>query len=1790
MNTAESILPNPRLSLAGQHNLLLALLHHVLGLELYPRGIGNFLHLLNSTETNIVIRQWGDQPIVNQIAELARTIRSEPTILNTCLPIPHDGGAEQNRKQYQSFQHRTFLLALLTHPLPHSNHSPLIARERMRLRLWLVVHACIRVVLNNNYSDKNISQVSRFLILDAFDPRWQAVDFLLERTSELLGSSESSFERFTMALAHMAEALCTHKFFSGRREREFLAGIYRIARGASEPFETVRQPAIALPPSGRDLLDSLSSNRRLHPAVIDGLEPVYLSSGSDDLAYVVEIDPETTVAEQRLASGSVYIQTMAASHYPLWDWDRVLPPEEEKILTWLNAKLESSECQDSLGALCVWLALQLGRSLAMIEQIVITDRLFDEWSISPDFSQLKRTRPMRRSAWRPDEIQKNKIAHFSDAFIVELPQKVQKKLAQVTGGICKEELAIGQLWESLSNEKLDSWFRDQARHHFPRVTSAMLASYQSQKLFNKTGQHIFSRLLTSNPSSALPGACSYANWDLKSIEKGLGLPAGASSESSQVLNAMGSLLVPLEAMLKDEVLRCTSLLQQASEKGLTYYHNILTQFVVMALYAATGARPLRDPFESLAGFSFEYKAVYINDKSNPGGGRLVPLAENVVILLLAYVEHLRKLIEATANHRPDLAELLLKLTEGEPDPDIPLFFLLDEHLRWHSMADADHLECALFDWGLPANLFRHRFSQQLLLTEVHPEVIDAWMGHGERGVATYSDYSPRCWIDDAIAYQPALNGIFDGLDFNLPPVPEVLPSFTNPETPPDSYVEPLKFGEERRKHDRRTSLKQAISDARLDISLFLHNRKLSDLADPELLELSGKMLHRENGLPHPQAALRYRIFLKCLQRSGTGDNHQSEKEVSPVKRQLLKQRVVQHGEEGSLLSADVLQALHLLQQLEDCAEKIMASTFKGQLGQAVALTVGAVLLAIGKRISYVRMLEDIAQGVGFRVVQDGTRCILEYTEGMREDDFDLPVQRHEISYKIASLLTHGLHQNKAVGVRAPEEIAELASLVEIYLTANLKLSTEAKPSFLAWLCQVINQANMIFLPGIIAGGLSGRVAPTSPSLCDQVRLMTGKSLDLPSAADADVLPSTAIPRTLGPDISKKDLHEHALQYSKKVQDVLLCYEPSKSSQHVKEIRKISHTYLGKTSTAMLMLGHWMADLIEAGKGRKGRKHQPYARNSLTTYWGSLASVFRGLLYEVDLVALDPDDLTSLCEQMLEYKQLSSSRSDFFGKRLQDFFRWAKRFGVATPDWSELAMADDLRVVSPGLISESEYQTCLQCLQSDESLVREEQLMLSFVLLLTYRFGLRLREATGLLRSDWCQYGGHTWVLVQSNRFRTLKSKASRRPVPLLFELSDIEREVIEQVLGRYESIAGDVQNLPILCEPLGAGKQPALSRTEPRVSPSLIAVLRTVTGNPAHVVHHARHTFYNRVAVALFGLKTPLALKLTSLEEQEKIRQVVLGPVSDVSRRSAVALARLMGHRFPSTGLKSYFHLATEWADQLTPVDKQRTYELENAVQVKNIPTLPCPEIKTLGDCLKFQEPTLASTLQCLRLVALGMGYDRAGTLMQLAPQYTTRLQEAFEATNDRMRFNATGDKKTKIKGDQCPNALLESITSDAWQRMLHQASELSESQLCLELESSESADLLDLPYLVGSNRELLIERNGHCKLVRFVLELFEVPSEAFRVLIKNHSATSADLLEQAGFQTIPESNTKSKLARMDVYRGGYEYRVQDYAGLVFTRQAEGVLRSGLDAAVAFLACGVLLAHYQQAEISDEMS
>ena len=1773
--------------------------YRILGLDPFTVAIGNLVKELSHPESQLIISEWKDNPIVNELNKLTQAVTADTNISKQYASISHLGGVHKNRSQFKNYATQTFLLTLITNPLSDTTDT-ITYSDRRRLRIWLLIQAASRLWDFGYSADRSISSAARFLVIDATDKNWTLIDDLLKRAKNQLGSTPNTFERFTSALANASHIIKNDSLKLGKTAAQFLNAINSIAHGECREIEESTTDIKALPRLTA-LLPAVVNPLRSKTDPDDDSFTIIAPSEEDEepLFYVTDIDPTDSATQQAISSGSVYIQNMELSHYLPWTWERVLPAESQALEEWLNKQLRSINVVDRTGAALVWVAMHLSRSLAMVERLTIEDKLSDEWSFSTDFNVLKRTSPRRRSAWKPNQTTRQQVNAFRDDLTVSVPQPIKEILQTAASNAVETPQVISKLWQAVSVQKLDTWFNEQAREHFPRLTSAKLANYQPQRLFDATGEFNFARLLTSHSNSALPGACSYASWDIKAIEKGLHLPVvESSSDEPDSACMIGSLLTPLESVLHEEITRCNTSLERASGKGLIQYHNALTQYVVMALYAATGARPLRDPFESPQHFSFQHRCVFINDKNDEGlhNGRLVPLPENLMALLTCYLEFLKKLSLQVATHREKLALQISNLVDGR-EASIPFFFLLDDNLCWHSVADAVQLECALFEWMLPANLFRHRYSQRLLTEGVDPEVIDGFMGHGERGAATYSDYSARCWEADARRYQSAIDHIYSELPFATPRDLKELPPLLCLSAEKTSYIEPKLFGQKDRARHRWLRLKKAMREARADIKLFLNTRSIQDISDNELLLLSNRMLLRENRLPHPQAAIRFNMLVKTLKRSDTsstavkenkqqsditaGNNTASNEESSGLaKRQLLSKRFVELRDERTHITPRITYALELYTQLFAWADVTRKNTLKTGLSMPRALCIGTVLMAIEKRLGYKQLLLDVMTGQNFRLLQNKRHYFLEYSEILDPEDFSVAVQRHELSYKTMSLLAHGVHKRKVVETLLPHQVNEFKVLLEIYSKDHAASCAPTMEELLSWLCDIINQSNLIQLPGIVAAALSERAPPTSSSLRDYERLLNGRALNLPTYATENTeWPNSTLPNVRDRNSDKLSLQGQAKELSRDIAIALQDYTPSKARQYAQKLRSICDTYQNKVSSSMMLLGYWIADLTATGKAKNRKKIDPYALNTLTTYLSALSPAFRELLYEVDLIAQDSEEMTELCVQMLDHKVMTSKHADYFGKRLKDFFRWAARFGVASPKWADLDLDSGYRTVSAGLISETEYQECQTRIVTDNALSKDEQLILGFVLLTTYRFGLRLKEAVGMLRRDWCQHEQLTWVLVQGNQYRSLKSQASRRAIPLLFKLSQNEQNIVDRTLARYNSIAGVKSNRPILCEASNQESgQPALTRLAQRTSPALIQLIRSVTDNPQLVLHHCRHSFYNRVASALFGLNNMLADKLTSTAEHDQIRRIVLGPVSHVSRRSGMALARLMGHRFPSTGLKNYFHLATEWANELTPVTHLRAHKIENILQVSEQSIVTIEPVQSMARALSYPKPTLARLLQALRLVSLGMGYERAGELMHIETQHISRLQKLIETTNERMRFSSKVDKRIKLKGSECPNALLESITDAGWQRLLHRADELGD-ECVLPMNDHLKIYLKDLPYVVSLNRHILVEQPEHFELIKHVIELFEIPSEQYKTIVKERRPDALKGWTAAGLEVVTELEAGVKLDGFTIFltERNSEYRINDYAGLVLSRSATGAIRNSFELVIALLATGFLM-------------
>jgi len=113
--------------------------------------------------------------------------------------------------------------------------------------------------------------------------------------------------------------------------------------------------------------------------------------------------------------------------------------------------------------------------------------------------------------------------------------------------------------------------------------------------------------------------------------------------------------------------------------------------------------------------------------------------------------------------------------------------------------------------------------------DVHPEVIDGWMGHGERGTTSYSDHSARCWREDRERFKDALDDCFDRLGFMVP-LPKASYGITafEPKQTVDTYREPDCFGLARRHKERLRARDLASAAARKELDLALDATPISD--------------------------------------------------------------------------------------------------------------------------------------------------------------------------------------------------------------------------------------------------------------------------------------------------------------------------------------------------------------------------------------------------------------------------------------------------------------------------------------------------------------------------------------------------------------------------------------------------------------------------------------------------------------------------------------------------------------------------------------------------------------------------------------------------------------------------------------------------------------------------------------------------------------------------------------------------------------------------------------------------
>jgi len=632
------------------------------------------------------------------------------------------------------------------------------------------------------------------------------------------------------------------------------------------------------------------------------------------------------------------------------------------------------------------------------------------------------------------------------------------------------------------------------------------------------------------------------------------------------------------------------------------------------------------------------------------------------------------------------------------------------------------------------------------------------------------------------------------------------------------------------------------------------------------------------------------------------------------------------------------------------------------------------------------------------------------------------------------------------------------------MSHQVELSNLGELRTIELLANYVDQNNRLCLPGLLAGVLSGRVSSVSLGHHDWVRLETGTFLQLPSSADDQTVCDQLTLSPEGNDPNGADEAQvvgrqvEARLYFRALRKAIYGVDTDRSTKGRREmvsaVSAIVTEYRPRVSSALYLLGEWLSHLV--GKVRR--------LSSVRRYLSGISPAAERVWYDADLLSADEDDVSELYSALLDARPEIELTN--VAEYLRRFHAFARKFAlISDPDWGELSVGQASLSIRPAYIRERDYLSAFErILASSKRDDQDVATASAVVLLLAYRYGLRASEATGLIRADWV---GDTCplILVRNNVLRRLKTKAGRRLVPTLFEMTPAEITLIKRVLVTSEANHGGDMAAPLL------GVQVKVPSTIGRLRTIVIQALRWATGNPTTVIHSARHSFATRVLDSLFlvGGDSPQKGHL-DMPVVETMRERVLGSARQ-SRRTLWGLARLLGHASPTTSIGSYAHVIDRWLDHYADHNVTRRTRgtlLEGVYDLDAEPRgIARPEYREAEN----QAPSISvgAFVRLARLISRGANLQRSATALaipeELAEQMAVALQTIFSASAKRLERNKSLTE------------LMSTITESQWANLIKFADEVVVPR---DVTWSKLPTVLEFSGLVGAQRHIVMWRVEH--------------------------------------------------------------------------------------------------------------
>ncbi len=1608
-------------------------------LATHPLALGTVLNFFSESQTLACIRRWSEHnPDAKALSKLSEAIVALPPQLTP----PPLANSKAGREHFFGGLNECYLLALLVERTPTAAHDP--NAWIPALRTWLFLHAFTRH-RDGVRLDENIQTVARAMRLGCdTDAAWLQLFLDLYQAPAPKNFRELNFRLGTRA----RQLLSTPE--RADKERKALRALSEISLYRNKPLKNATTPPPLIGKLQRNT-PKLTSEIAPPETLGEDHDASLAFNGEDGTILVTETPPEGyTPAARKLSARTVLLASAEISQLLPWSWQRPNPYETELLSNWVRNTLSTapSASADALAAALIWTATALGRSATRALALQIGSTVEAEWQFDTKDRVFKRQPPMRRPGWLPDEPSTRWVEPIADAITIHPPESIQQALGKAHQRN-KDASTLRELWPSGDSKTPEQAITAILREISPRLTGGMLAEMLPQRAFELHKDAVLARLIASHPQSPLSGAHSYAQWRLDTVTNLLsGNVSPAATTPAPRSVALGSRLAVLDDPVRDAIRQSRKAVQTAREsENPIAIHNTYTAYVVLAMLASTGGRPIRSPFESLAHFDFDAELLFIDDKHSSNQqhcGRVIPMVSGFgAFLQKRYLPHLRNLAEVFAETNPDLSRNINNTASTSSTGELPLFFFLEDNGTWAEVSPASLFQHAELDCPLPANLFRHRLANRLRTQGLDPEIIDGLLGHGEWGSETWSLLSFRTWQDDAAKARPRLDQAFRPLRFF--PLRGLANTSSYPCNPdPKSSCAPGRshFGSAARHQERRRRHLSTLRDAEFTIREFLQEKELATLNAEELDKLADQLTRTQDGMPISSGGLRLAYLIRKLERL----EGRLGKRLRPRKERLLAENppsiFTEHAPGAQKFVIEKMRALEQIKPRTQSTQRLVAVT----------------RLCLESRITDTALLMDVAAGKSYRLIGLEQRYYIEYGKL----DNEIAGRRFRISNQTAEYL----HQSrtarplKTTDTFPPSLRSVLGDTPETPLTIG-----EA----IAKLAQIVEQANALSLPGIVCGVLSGKIESTALGWRDIVRLRSGRKIDIELPNEG--LETDARLTFHGQLTKTNNVTQRNNANKKLLQDVPLIIRSAESTASgASNVRRSMCAKLEKAiregvqqaaSPSLLHLAQWILHL--ARPERRGALRAI----SLRRYWSALAWRFDVELSEFDPLQADEDEITEAYTRVL----LSSEKlaSTYTLERLAQFHHWlARTFDIENPAWEELPLTLPGLGVSPGFIMPQEYQEAFQNLLHSQIPDSETSLSAAITLLLAYRFGLRRREALCLTREDWETIDESIVITVRGNRWRHLKSDASRRQVPLVFPLTPFEKAAIARVLALYGACHGEDHRHLLLSY-----------STEAHAISTIQQSLKQATGNPRMTLHHARHSVANLVALAAMGIR-PTPWNWPNMPQDADTQ--LLGGKSPASRRHSWAISRFLGHASPSTSCKSYLHFVFEWAESLLSIQEgaNNSIKLSGIHCLDELPELPTQAI----DSAKLNQPTQPATIQSvLKAYRLHARKISTTAIAATLAHSEDEIQSWLSLLEDGVGITRAGQ-------------IVNSFSEHTWDRLISWAASLKPLSIACGTPVSSNA----LLGMIGEKRQLLGWLPEHFALLRSALAYLNIKETQYKI------------------------------------------------------------------------------------------